>query len=58
VFGNGIASTAPGTMHLNNLWLDPATYNTWVGIAPSGTFALGTVYVDLAGFGGILRVQI
>ena len=59
VFGNGISSVAAGTLHLSNLWLEPGGYNTFVGIAPTGTFPLGTIYVDTTiGLGAPLRVQI
>ncbi len=58
VFGNGINSAVAGTMHINNLWLDPATYNTWIGIAPPFTFAPGTIYVDVSVGNGYLRVQL
>ncbi len=57
VFGNGITTAAAGTMHVSNLWLQPGVYNTFVGVAPIGTFPPGTVYVDITGANNILRVQ-
>ena len=57
VFGNGISSAVAGTMHINNLWLDPATYNTYPGIAPFFFFPLGTIYADTSA-GYVLRVQV
>ncbi len=56
-FGNGINSVANGHFHINNLWIAPATYNWFLGIAPGGTFPPGTVYVDTTAGGNILRVQ-
>lgn len=57
VFGNGITTAAAGAMHVSNLWLQPGVYNTFVGVAPIGTFPPGTVYVDITGANNVLRVQ-
>ena len=56
VFGCNITTVNDKTMHLNNVWLDPSTYNTYPGIAPSSFFPLGTVYVDIS-TGYLLRLQ-
>ncbi len=46
VFGHGITAVSAGTFHINNLWMAPATYNTYAGTAPPFWFPNGTVYVD------------
>ena len=59
VFGCNITTVNDKTMHLNNVWLDPSTYFNYLGIAPSGFFAPGTVYVDTCvSCGYLLRMAI
>ncbi len=58
IYGQGITAQANGHMHINNLWIAPTTYNTYNGIAPTGTFPNGTVYIDVSlGSGKPLRMQ-
>ena len=56
IVGNGITAAVSGALHVNNLWMAPATYNTFAGIAPGGTFPNGTIYADTTA-GNTLRIQ-
>lgn len=56
IFGQGITAVANGHFHVNNLWMAPATYNTYAGVAPGGTFPLGTIYADTTA-NNTLRIQ-
>ncbi len=56
VFGNGVSSVANGTMHVNNLWMDPGSICSYPGIAPFLTFPSGTIYVDTVTPGLPLRL--
>ena len=55
IAGTGITAVAAGTLHINNLWISPTTYNNYPGVAP-GVFPLGTVYVDTSA-NNTLRIQ-
>lgn len=63
IVGSGIVLGAlvgnPGSLHVNNLWMQPTTYCNYAGVAPGGTFTPGTVYVDTVGYlgGPILRIM-
>lgn len=60
IIGSGIvlggANGNSGSLHINNLWMNPVGYYTFAGVAPGGTFNPGTVYVDTAA-NNTLRVQ-
>ncbi len=48
IFGNGITSQMPNTLHINGLYMKPGTFCCNVGpIAPGGSTCSGTVYADL-----------